>query len=129
MRNHNQETEPAGSDVPCGTINRRSRVPGTDRAWAAGVFESSGSIGLRTRRLQLNDRDPELVERFHRVVGGKLFGPYASKLPGRGPRWLWSSTGVDHARIVIAGFWPYLGTRTSDRAIAAGIAPRQGRRP
>lgn len=38
--------------------------------WACGLFEGEGTCNPRTRTIQLAMTDQEVVERFHRAVGG-----------------------------------------------------------
>ena len=73
-------------------------------AWAAGLFEGEGSIGIDRRtsrhgslRLQIGMCDEEVLCRFKDVVGiGNVTGPYQHKggvEKGWSPFWAWSITG------------------------------------
>ena len=90
----------------------------TDIAWAAGLFEGEGCIGLnRTNgrsypQLQINLTDADVIRRFQRIVGGTLNGPYSTQ--GHKDRWVWAANGL-HARRVLATLAPFLGERRTAR--------------
>ena len=102
-------------------------------AWAAGLFEGEGSIGLTGRRthhptlcLQLSMVDGDIVRRFANVVGGSVSGPYVHRPPpGANPRqpiWRWSISGQP-ARAVLQRLWPILGPRRQAKAVTLGFPP------
>ena len=103
-----------------------------DIAWAAGLFEGEGHIGLetvpgRTRkdgtggerrycypRLRMNLTDLEVIEAFVAVVGGTLSGPHGPRGTERKASWSWSACGAV-ARTIAIQFAPYLGARRKQR--------------
>jgi hypothetical protein len=97
-------------------------------AWAAGVFEatgtatrSSGSPMLNLKQRQDDDGStPELLTRFHAAVGGlgRIGGPYASGGLGRASLMMWYCSG-DQARKVVEVLWPWLGERRRAQWLAA----------
>jgi hypothetical protein len=90
-------------------------------AWAGGLFDGEGSIGInKTRytpklRLQMAMTDADAVERFQRAVGGSMSGPYI-QTEGRKPIWHWTLTGKK-AWPVLHALMPYLCERRRSRAL------------
>lgn len=88
-------------------------------AWAAGVFEASGSATMSDGRpmLNLKQRQPEkgpspdgLVQRFHAAIGGlgRIGGPYAPGGLGKSPLEMWYAR-TEEAAEVMELLWPWLG--------------------
>lgn len=88
-----------------------------DRAWAAGLFDGEGHIGISTNQnergwmryrnpqLTIGQADSEVLFRFHRIVVlGKVyvdrFNEYHKYCVYR-----W-----DEIQVVVATLWPYLST-------------------
>lgn len=88
-------------------------------AWAAGVFDGSGTItriGNRNR-LAVKKADEELVRRFGGSVGiGSIYGPYGpyKSQIGSLPTFLWLVDG-NAALEVATLLWPWLGVRCRSR--------------
>ena len=94
-------------------------------AWAAGLFEGEGSIGLTARdllpRLRISMTDRDVLDRFcTAVTAGSVSGPYAgngSKTPtGRKPMYVWQANGIVDVSRILDAFWPYLGERRRAKA-------------
>lgn len=101
-------------------------------AWAAGLFEGEGSIlvamkhdrpGKSCPSLSMGSVDRDVLDRFARVAGGKVYGPYKGQ--GRRtpehyrPIYQWKLTGIERVQAVLREFWPYLGERRQARAADA----------
>lgn len=98
-----------------------------DIAWAVGLFEGEGCIGIwKTQkgrklpliRLSLEMTDRDVVERFCEVVAcGRVTGPHVYKRPtNRKPTYGWLiSNRADVERILLM-FQPWLGERRSSKA-------------
>lgn len=98
----------------------------TDAAWMAGLFEGEGSFladnGGKIRvSIAMTDRD--VVDRFARLTGANLLGPY---------RYANGGTRKPSYRVVVNGpravalielIWPYLGERRRARAVELGFEP------
>lgn len=93
-------------------------------AWAAGVFEGEGSIGLANRGetrsptpvLRMNMTDRDVLERFYAIVGfGKVYGPYQYGTAKRKPMFCWQSGGWFYARALFDAFAEHLGERRTAR--------------
>jgi hypothetical protein len=113
-----------------------------DLAWAGGLFEGEGCIGLshKAPSLQVRMCDEDSVRRFGLIVGaGKVYGPYETKptadhkpkSPWR-PNFLWtarSGAAIEVAKLL----FPYLGSRRQSTLVekwgvirlaeVAGISP------
>jgi hypothetical protein len=99
-----------------------------DKAWAGGFYDGEGCMTGSKKKgncevpsLRINqsgpslDHPPEVLIRFHRVIGGRgiMYGPEV--LPNRQPRWTlivgrWQEV-QDAAEIL----WPYIGTVKRDQ--------------
>jgi hypothetical protein len=95
----------------------------TELAWAAGLFEGEGSIihystpsGKKSRMLQLETTDADVLQRFHAIVGvGQIRGPRIREA-GRKPIWLWQcSKGLDYLPLLNT-LMPWLGERRRAKA-------------
>lgn len=97
-------------------------------AWAAGLFEGTGSIvrSGTTLRLMLAMSDEDVVRRYAQVVGTRVLGPYAYPVQADGslrkPAWKCYVNGL-RAELVLTAFWPYLGDRRRARARELGFEP------
>ena len=84
-------------------------------AWAAGFFDGEGSTSfarnkLKTRkypRLDIDQTDPEVLERFKNAVGniGKVVGPYPTN---KKPKWKYVVYGIAECQTVICFLWQWL---------------------
>lgn len=93
-------------------------------AWAAGLFEGEGSIGVDRSagrylypRIQLSMCDEDTVRRFASVVGGKVWGPYRHHLAderGWSSFWSWAKKGRP-AALIIDQLWPWLSERRKQK--------------
>lgn len=91
--------------------------------WAAGLFEGEGCIsyhrnqpGYYVLRLLVSMNDRDVVDRFHRAVGGfgSIRGPlWANKATA--PHWTWSVAGLA-AKVILQWLLPQLGERRRARA-------------
>ena len=89
-------------------------------AWAAGLFEGEGSVGIRrngTVILSLSSTDRDVIGRFQAVIG---CGRVSSQPPGRNGRtkrlWRVDVIQVDEVRRVVRRLYPWLGGRRQRRA-------------
>lgn len=89
-------------------------------AWAAGLFEGEGTVALVrgkppkqwvNLRMQVWSTDLDVLEKFQRIVGGKIYGPYAPKGLGTKPIWTWLLQSVEECKSVARSFLPWLGSR------------------
>lgn len=105
-------------------------------AWAAGLFEGEGCISstpkvgtrARNRVLALVMTDRDIVERFHRVVGG--VGTFRSRRLTNDKwkdQWEWRCTGWGEIVHVLTLLGPHLGERRSAAAAAMLASPPLGR--
>ena len=99
-----------------------------DIAWAAGLFEGEGSIGLHgagrkrkdgTRRLvtrlTMNQTDEDILNRFCRIVNaGTVMGPRLR--PGVKPQWSWECSCAASRRVILK-MYPWLGIRRQAKAL------------
>jgi hypothetical protein len=101
-----------------------------DVAWAAGLFEGEGSVGMTGRnkapqpRMSIGMSDKDVLDEFARIVGiGKVYGPYRGqgrKTPEHyKPMYMWRPGRITEIQQVLRAFWPYLGERR--RAEASGM--------
>lgn len=89
-----------------------------DLAWAAGLFEGEGNVGLfqsRWSRLGITSTDRDVLEKFQAVFPamGRIYGPYDQ---GHKPFWSWQVSKFEHVQAIIAGIWPWLCSRRRARA-------------
>lgn len=89
-------------------------------AWAAGVFEGDGCIGLSQGKyafVSLAMSDEDSVRRFHRAVGiGSVGTPYLP-LHANKYMWTWTAGTFERAQAVIALLWYGLGERRRARCV------------
>ena len=91
-----------------------------DYAWCAGLFEGEGCItrNHKSVTLVLHTTDEDIAQRFRRIMGGHLNGPY----PGTNkPFWSWSISKREEVDRIIGAMMPYLGERRTARAIELGL--------
>lgn len=98
-------------------------TPRVDLAWATGLFEGEGSLGVygnggvgrvSTMRLVMSDED--IVRRFAAIVGvGRVDGPLAYKNSVK-PLWSWKSTRTYDCARLLARMWPLLSLRRQAQA-------------
>jgi hypothetical protein len=93
-----------------------------DLAWVAGAIEADGSIFLTNKkyptiRLSQSSREgeddvPEMLQRAHRILGGKVYGPYTPSegRNGKQDEYLWQIQGTEF-QDTIDKIRPWLGTR------------------
>lgn len=94
-------------------------------AWAAGFFDGEGTTGYsakaKSTRIQISQKEPELLHRFAAAVGhGSVCGPYRN---GKGEVFQYRLSRRSEVVSVIAAMWPYLGEQKRRQAIAAGAGP------
>lgn len=86
-------------------------------AWAAGVIEGEGWIGLRRGHspgIRVAMADEDVVRRLHEVTGvGTFGGPYDRTKygPDRKPMWLWQVQDTAEARHLMIRLRPFMGAR------------------
>jgi hypothetical protein len=111
----------------------------TEIAWAAGLFEGEGTVGVyvdkRGRKPRpsaaLSMTDEDVVRRFAAVIGsGSVFGQQPR---GRGRKvlWRWQSRSKPTIRAMAAAFGPYLGERRKQQmaaAVAVALEPAPSER-
>jgi hypothetical protein len=82
----------------------------TDLAWAAGIFEGEGFVGIQvtkrasgprgTIRVGLGQIDRDLIETFHGWWGGSV--SVGTPVGNRRPSWLWRAVGTNAAACLTA---------------------------
>ena len=91
----------------------------TEIAWAGGLFEGEGCIGIvsgqRQPRLQLVSTDEDVVRRFADAVGWGNVRFYERE-PYK-DYWQWSVQSRNGVIAVIDMLWPYLGHRRKMKAV------------
>jgi hypothetical protein len=105
---------------------------GREVAWAAGLFEGEGTIGVRKTPgcqvyISLTSTDEDVVREFARVVdAGKVYGPYQYD-EKRKPFWKWNCDGMNGVR-VLEDLLPWFLSRRAARAreVIAAWRTRQG---
>ena len=114
-------------------------TPRIDIAWATGLFEGEGMMGVfgngaksKVTSMALIMSDEQTVRRFAAIAGiGSVYGPFNY---GRGkPLWRWRANRTYDCHRLIRRMWPLLGDRRREqarpiieRALARG-AKLQGR--
>ena len=102
----------------------------SDIAWAAGVFEGEGSVGVSGKSkapvtyMSMGMSEQDVLDRFTSIVGtGKVYGPYkgqGSKTPAHyKPMFHWKIRQITEIQRILRLFYPYLGERR--RSEAAGV--------
>lgn len=96
-----------------------------EHAWAAGFFDGEGttsySLIAKSTRIQISQKDPALLYRFQRAVGGgKVCGPYRN---GKGEVYQFRVSRRADVLAVMAKLWPYLGDQKKDQARLANADP------
>lgn len=90
-------------------------------AWAAGLFDGEGSIGLYSAgraqrwkhlRLAVGQSDTEVLIRFNAAVGGlgKLTGPYKGSKNTKKPQFMLTFNGFERCQAVVAFMWQWLSS-------------------
>jgi hypothetical protein len=97
-----------------------------DIAWAAGLFEGEGSIGVYPVPRRVNSIrttlsmcmvDYDVLERFHSIVGaGSLLGPYEGQREGYQIKWIWQTMNARDCLFVLGQLYPYLCSRRKEKA-------------
>jgi hypothetical protein len=100
----------------------------TDIAWAAGLFEGEGNIGVENKnlvnskrrfepRLQMPITDLDVLQKFQAVWGvGKVSGPFTQKKsPGAKPYWRWGTYSWDEFVAIGGAMRPWFGQRRGAR--------------
>lgn len=96
-----------------------------DVAWAAGLFEGEGNVGLRsdervdrfrTRHvLKLTSTDLDVLEKFLHIVGtGTIVKHEAPKQSHHKQAWVWSCSKQLHVFYIAQLFIPHMGQRRGD---------------
>lgn len=99
-----------------------------DLAWAAGLFEGEGSLGLTAIKNRANSikvsavicmTDKDIIERFTAVMGfGVMKGPYKSSYPTGKLRYTWEVQSQPDVLRVIEMFLPFFGERRKEKALS-----------
>lgn len=116
-----QENQEHGDILFHGT--QQPSVSVADAAWAAGLFDGEGSIGMQSEkrsrlRCELGMNDQDMVERFYRIVGvGKIFMKKStSRVSGTtNPHWCWIAYRDYEIEQVFLIIGPYLSSRRKGR--------------
>lgn len=95
-------------------------------AWAVGLFEGEGCIGILKGcngvSLQLQTTDKDVLEKFVSIIGlGKVTGPYRQKSfkPHYKDRWQWHLSNSRDIKPLLELWLPFLGARRNKKAIEA----------
>lgn len=93
----------------------------TELAWAAGIYEASGSVSRqegRQPRLSVKGTEEWVVRRFHEAVGlGTVYGPYNHQYKDgyrRRPYFVWIGD-AEVAHAVGAMLEPYLSSNAAKK--------------
>ena len=99
-----------------------SKVSDCDIAWFSGWLCADGCIAKQNNNLNtcrvafhITDRDP--LERFAKLFGGKVTGPYTSR-KGSKPMYVWATSGAK-AVLLLKRCVPWLSLRYKKRATHA----------
>lgn len=104
-----------------------------DIAWAAGLFEGEGYVGVRRQKgrknpnaqIIMSSTDEDVLRRFVAIVGaGKVYGPYTYSNPKWKPYWQWQAQTYELVQHVVALLWPWLCTRRRAQAAEALVTLR-----
>src|SRR5438034_795320 len=121
-------------------MSNESRLTDPEIAWCAGIFEGEGNIGSvrkagprhkerMTPRLQFASTDLDVVEHFHRLMRGKIRGPYQGR-PNEKPYWRWDVNSWDELERVGSLMRPWFGLRRGARFdYVMSLMPQRFRRP
>jgi hypothetical protein len=103
-------------------------------AWAAGIVDGEGYIGLTThagrhkrRYLRMviaqssTDGTPEMLLKCKALLGGAIHGPYFPARNNKKPKYE-LHFGSKAARLAIQKIWPWLGTVKQQQALAVGFS-------
>ena len=104
------------------------QVKATDLAWAAGILDGEGYLGLyRVRPKTLHNLSGTAMHievamtheatllRLQQILGGRINGPYTR--PNRLTHWKWYTAGQKHVAETIRALRPYLTTKRQDAAL------------
>ena len=102
--------------------------PTDEIAWAAGLWDGEGWVGPLAHRShagyfvveaevkQSGSELPEVLTRFHRIVGaGRVYGPILQKHGWRDV-YRWRTGGIDNVERVVRILWPWLGEIKREQA-------------
>lgn len=95
-------------------------------AWLAGLFEGEGCVIIRKNRygvyyeLTVKMTDEDVIRRIHEWFGGRLRGPYGSKVLRyngdlRKPTWQWVISTKQEVLNISKALRPWMGTRRNER--------------
>lgn len=117
---------------PESVTQRRRVVSDADIAWAAGLFEGEGCIGIwwppskaehwkhPQIRLSVAMTDRDVVEEFCRVVGCGTVGPEKRLRPPQTKTvHVWTIGNRDDVERILLALLPRLGSRRKDKALTA----------
>lgn len=120
-------------------IRLRSVVSEVDIAWAAGLFEGEGCIQIWVPpsqserwkhpqvRLSVAMTDRDVVEKFCRIVECGKVSPEQRRRPPRKNVYIWTIANRDDVERILLELLPHLGSRRTDKALAALAEIRQRR--
>lgn len=96
-----------------------------DLAWAAGLFEGEGHVGMHGRSgnrsivASLNMTDEDVVKQFQRIVNVGVIYPRPPQKDGWKPQWCWKVGSFEEVQAIIAMLWPWLQSRRKTQAKTA----------
>jgi LAGLIDADG-like domain len=83
-------------------------------AWAAGLFDGEGTIGLNQRHISMSmaQVNPEVLLRFQAAVGGlgHVYGPYQRQEKTHSQWWVFCPTSFEHTQAIVAMLWTFLSS-------------------
>jgi hypothetical protein len=111
-------------------------VRATEIAWAAGLFDGEGHIGLRRqekgarvyfqRAMGMTNTDLALLQRFQAAVGdGRIGSPWEPPELKHSTKWQWQLTGRQRIEGVFGLLEPFLSQAKGE----AGLVVLEGRPP
>lgn len=101
-----------------------------DIAWAAGLFEGEGCVGLNkghTRALptarhiyaRITMTDEDVVRKFAKIMNWRVYGPYNHGKAHHKSQWATMASNFEQVQAMVAMFWPWLGSRRREQARGA----------
>lgn len=112
------------------------KASATELAWAAGLFDGEGHIGLRRqvkgsrvyfqRAMGVTNTDLELLQRFHAAIGdGRIGSPWTPPTREHSTKWQWQLTGRKRIEDVFGLLAPFLSStkREAGRIVLLGRPP------
>lgn len=97
-------------------------------AWAAGLFEGEGTIGIIKGRVRvaIHMTDYDVLEKLRDNFGGQIYNTKKQKDHHK-QSWVWTITSTENAMSFLMDIEPYLGSRRKARIDEAVNAVEDGK--